>query len=38
MAETSLNKKAELQRVLAKIEASLTRAENKKAAEKSNKS
>ena len=34
MAETSLNKTAELQQVLAQIEATLSRAENQKVREK----
>ena len=34
MAETSLNKTAELQQVLAQIEATLSRAENQKVTEK----
>ena len=38
MAETSLNKTAELQQVLAKIEASLSRAELQKVIKKTNKS
>ena len=38
MAETSLNKTAELQQVLAKIEATLSRAELQKVKEKTNKS
>ena len=37
MAETSLNKTAELQQVLAKIEATLSRAESQKVIEKVNK-
>ena len=37
MAENSLNKTAELQQVLAQIEANLSRAENQKILEKSNK-
>ena len=37
MAETSLNKTAELQKVLAQIEASLSRAESQKVLEKKNK-
>tara|TARA_Y100001968_G_scaffold229926_1_gene212755 strand:- start:670 stop:834 length:165 start_codon:yes stop_codon:yes gene_type:complete len=37
MAETSLNRTAELQRVLAQIEASLSRAETQKVLEKSGK-
>ena len=36
MAETSLNKTAELQQVLAQIEANLSRAENQKVIEKTN--
>ena len=36
MAETSLNKTAELQQVLAQIEASLSRAELQKVKEKTN--
>ena len=36
MAETSLNKTAELQQVLAQIEASLSRAESEKVLEKRN--
>ena len=36
MAETSLNKTAELQQVLAQIEANLSRAENQKVIEKNN--
>ena len=36
MAETSLNKTAELQQVLAQIEASLSRAESQKVIEKTN--
>ena len=38
MAETSLNKTAELQQVLAQIEATLSRAELQKVIEKTNKS
>ena len=38
MAENSLNKTAELQQVLAQIEATLSRAELKKVKEKTNKS
>ena len=37
MAETSLNKTAELQQVLAQIEATLSRAELQKVKEKTNK-
>ena len=37
MAETSLNKTAELQQVLAQIEATLSRAESQKVLEKKNK-
>tara|TARA_Y100001968_G_C18795252_1_gene453105 strand:+ start:253 stop:408 length:156 start_codon:yes stop_codon:yes gene_type:complete len=37
MAESSLNKTAELQQVLAQIEASLSRAESQKVLEKENK-
>ena len=37
MAETSLNKTAELQQVLAQIEASLSRVESEKVREKTNK-
>ena len=37
MAETSLNKTAELQQVLAQIEASLARAESQKVLKKTNK-
>ncbi len=37
MAETSLNKTAELQQVLAQIEANLSRAESRKVLEKENK-
>ena len=37
MAETSLNKTAELQQVLAQIEASLSRTESQKVLEKENK-
>tara|TARA_Y100001968_G_scaffold201593_1_gene185157 strand:- start:471 stop:626 length:156 start_codon:yes stop_codon:yes gene_type:complete len=36
MAESSLNKTAELQQVLAQIEATLSRAENQKVIQKSN--
>ena len=36
MAETSLNKTAELQKVLAQIEATLSRAESQKVLEKEN--
>ena len=36
MAETSLNKTAELQQVLAQIEASLTRTETQKVTQKTN--
>ena len=36
MAENSLNKTAELQQVLAQIEASLSRAESQKVIEKTN--
>ena len=38
MAETSLNKTAELQRVLAQIEANLSRAETQKVCDKKRKS
>ena len=38
IAETSLNKTAELQQVLAQIEASLSRAESQKVIEKTNNS
>ena len=38
MAETSLNKTAELQQVLAQIEATLSRTELQKVKEKTNKS
>ena len=38
MAEKSLNKTAELQQVLAQIEASLSRAESQKVIEKTNNS
>jgi len=37
MAENSLNKTAELQQILAKIEANLSRAENQKVIQKTNK-
>ena len=37
MAETSLNRTAELQKVLAQIEATLSRAESQKVLEKANK-
>tara|TARA_Y100000766_G_C18817350_1_gene561116 strand:- start:782 stop:937 length:156 start_codon:yes stop_codon:yes gene_type:complete len=37
MAETSLNKTAELHQVLAQIEATLSRAESQKVIEKTNK-
>tara|TARA_B100000945_G_C20242362_1_gene530585 strand:+ start:144 stop:299 length:156 start_codon:yes stop_codon:yes gene_type:complete len=37
MAETSLDKTAELQQVLAQIEATLSRAESQKVIEKANK-
>tara|TARA_B100000214_G_C23493642_1_gene412840 strand:+ start:150 stop:305 length:156 start_codon:yes stop_codon:yes gene_type:complete len=37
IAETSLNKTAELQQVLAQIEATLSRAESRKVIEKTNK-
>ena len=37
MAEISLNKTAELQQVLAQIEATLSRAESRKVIEKTNK-
>ena len=38
MAENSLNKTAELQQVLAQIEATLSRAENQKVIQKTNNS
>ena len=38
IAETSLNKTAELQKVLAQIEATLSRAESQKVIDKTNKS